>query len=97
MKVNVDKVLTDLNGKNIEDDGAHLTLKTVAVNCLLSQHPDDSRSTGEEKLKRYQLAKEIFKGGEVELTAEDASLVKRLVGRAYGPLVVGQVFPLLDG
>jgi hypothetical protein len=51
---------------------------------------------GDEKVRRYRLARKLFNASKVELTPEDVVLLKSLIGQIYGPLVVGQVWDLLD-
>ena len=95
MPKNVDVVLHDLNGKPIPEDASDgskpATIRFVAVNALLATVPNEA-PTGDEKAKRYTLALSLNKGGEHEFTPEDLSLIKRLVGQVYGPLIVGQVY-----
>ena len=100
MKINFEQVLVDLKGENIKDgrdgQGEILKLKTVCVNSLLSDFQDE-RSTGEEKVERYELAKKIHAGGEIDLKTEKIAMLKQRVGKLYLPIVVGQVYEMLEG
>lgn len=103
MKRNFDFVFKNLNGTELKDGDAAvagldaaLSIKTAAVNSLMSTFEADRNLSGDEKLKRYQLAVKINGGGEVDLTAEEIALLKLLIGRAYPPLVVGQAYLLLE-
>ena len=51
---------------------------------------------GEEKLKRYKLAMLIYDNDAPELSIEDLAKIKELVGKAYVPLIVGQVWSMLE-
>ncbi len=98
MKINVDEKLTTLDGQTMMDSDAQgnaieASLKTLLVNAVLAP---TEKEVGVDKVKKYELAKMIFKGGEVDLTAEDITLIKKQVGENFAPIVVGQVFELLE-
>lgn len=97
MKVNFDTILLTLDGRQMNDKDTNepLSLKTICVDALLVV---DSREKldGEEKIKRYILAQEIYQGKKDSLSAEEVVLLKELIGRYYSTIVVGQVFPMLD-
>ena len=97
MKINFDTPLKDFDGKpikiNADTDG---TLANVCVEALMAAAPGETAS-GEEKLRRYQLASRLHAGGEVEISLEDAVLLKDLTGKVWPPIVVGQVWPIFDG
>lgn len=98
MKINVDEMLKTLDGKTMMDnDGKgnaiEASLKTLLVNAVLAPVKEDK---GVDKVRKYELAKMIFKGGEVDLTPEDIILIKKQVGDNFAPIVVGQVFEMLS-
>ena len=98
MKINVDETLKMLDGQVMMDnDGkgnaVEASLKTLLVNAVLAP---TEKELGVDKVKKYELAKMIFKGGEVDLTAEDITLIKKQVGENFAPIVVGQVFEMLE-
>jgi hypothetical protein len=103
-EINFAAVITDIDGTPIPDcvgnDCANkpaLTLAAIAIRCLTANFPDEEKSiSGEEKFKRGELALRIHKDGKTSLTAEDVALLKRLVGKAYGPLIVVKTWALLD-
>ena len=83
------------------EKGKPFTLRKACVNVLLMTEIDGTgrpkELKGEEKVERYELAKEIHKSGPlVDLQSEQISLLKRLIARAYGPLTVGQAWKVLD-
>ncbi len=97
MKVNFSKELVDLNGKAINDTtGKPATLKGVSIDALMAVFQDEQNLSGEEKLKRYKLAVKIS-SGESEVSVEEISMVKKLIGKAFGALVVGQCWEILEG
>ena len=60
------------------------------------QEQGDKLEKGTVKIKRYELARKINEGGEVEVTAEDISMIKERVGIAFGTLIVGSVYDILE-
>lgn len=98
--------LKQIDGKPFVDEKTgkevETTLGSVVEQALLSQYADErDPQTGketiapEEKFKRWQLAGKV-RGKDVTLSPEDVSKIKNLVGKAYPPLVVGQVWIMLD-
>lgn len=98
MKINVDEKLKTMDGQIMMDnDGKgnaiEASLKTLLVNAVLAP---TEKELGVDKVRKYELAKMLFKGGEVDLTAEDITLIKKQVGENFAPIVVGQVFEMLE-
>lgn len=92
------KILS-LDGKTIPfntEDGAAADA-TVGVACVAALLNDNTGSqTAEEKARRFVLAQRIASGGNLDLSAEDTALCKKVVGNMYSPLVVGRVFEAID-
>lgn len=89
------KVLgTDTPLKDGKDED--FTLAKCAIEALMAVFPDERELSGDDKVKRYKLASLIHKGGLVEITAEELSLLKRLIGKFYSPLIVGQAYAMLE-
>lgn len=101
MKVKTDVVLTNLDGEPLKDadakgEAVDATLKMCVINALLAPAQQGQKpETGVEKLKKYNLASKVNDNEEIELSAEEISLIKDRVGELFPPLVVGQVFKLL--
>jgi hypothetical protein len=97
MRIDFDSQLFNLDGSHLKDittgKERDALLKTVCVNALLGEDKEDS---GEEKLRRYRLGTRIYKGGVIEVTAEEVSLMKKLIGRFFPPLVAGQSLEMLE-
>jgi hypothetical protein len=70
-----------------------ITLGAVAMRALTA--PEQGIS-GEDSLKRGQLALGVYRSPGAELTAEEIALIKKQVAKFYSPLVVARAFPLLD-
>ena len=73
------------------------TLKFVAQESLLAVLQED-KITGEEKAKRWLLGTRIETNPEnIDLTTDEISLIKQLIGKSYGSLIVGPAWKMLEG
>lgn len=100
MKVNFSIEIEDLDGIPIpksDTDKTNATVGSCCVNALMIVFKDEQNLSGEEKVKRLNLAQKIHGKPEAEVTAEEIVLIKKLVGKAYGPLIVGRVYEVLEG
>lgn len=103
MKIDVTQNLIGIDGEPMKDmpdtkdrKGEPVVLKTLLVNALMAQLEGDNPD-GEEKVKRYELAKNIHDGCELDLLPEQIVKIKALVGKVYSTAVVGPVFTILNG
>lgn len=99
MKINFDIVITNLDGKEMTDDGKPASLKNISITALMGniQVPQGTPpEKGDVKLKRYILAQKINGGGEIDLAVEDVALLKERIGLIYATLIVGKTYELLD-
>jgi hypothetical protein len=99
MQVVMSKVFTDLDGVEVAGaNGKPGTLRGITIDALLAVFQDEQNLSGEEKLKRWELAVKVKTTPDpVELAAEEISLIKKLIGKAYSALIVGQSFHFLEG
>jgi hypothetical protein len=90
-------ILVGLDGKplTLEQASPPVTLGDVSAIALTSSFKDENPS-GTEKVKRWALALRVRTAKDVELTADDVKLIKDLVAKGFGPLIVGQVWSILD-
>jgi len=79
-----------------EDTSESMLLRTPCINALMGVYEDEKNLSGEDKVKRYDMAIKIQSMSKVDFTPEDLSLIRKLVAKAYSPLIVGQVWKLLD-
>ena len=98
MKVNTETILTTIQGQPLKDKDTNgqvidVTVKTVIINAILIPKQNE---TGIEKVQKYELAKKIYSSPEVDLTVEEIVLIKEKVGEAFAPIVVGQIWNLLE-
>jgi len=96
MKINFMQTLKELSGAPICVGEKNLTLKDAACNVLSAAFSDEQIS-GEEKAKRGLLAFRIYVNQEIDLTVEELGLIKKLIGKGYGPIVVAQAWDMLEG
>lgn len=93
------KMKLPVNQSGVEEKEKYITLKRICVNALLSEAKEEKNIiiTGEEKVKRYELAKKIQEAEtKVDLKTEEIVLIKKMIGLVYPPLIVGQCFQLLE-
>lgn len=92
MLKNFDKTIKNIDGSDIVENGKTAKMSTAICNALMVS----DEGSGEEKLQRYNLAVKINAGGDIDLSVNDCHLIKRLVEKYHGPLIVGQIIPILD-
>lgn len=90
--MNTKAAILDLDGVAIPD----LTVGAVCANALIATFADEASLSGDEKLRRFMLAQRIVTAEQVDLIAEEIALIKLLVGKGYGALVVGRVWAAID-
>lgn len=73
-----------------------MTLQYAAGEALGSVTQDDSGESQEEKLKRGRLLEKIYSKPKGEFTIEELALIKRRIGKYYGPIVVVAVENILE-
>lgn len=95
MKIDMSQTLLDLGGLPLRNNDEILTLGSVSIEALVLVQRDD-RVNGGEKFKRYQIAQKIHGKDLIDLTLDEIVLIKDLIGKAYGPAVVGPAFNLLE-
>lgn len=96
MKINVDIILIGLDGLCLTGSlKVPLSFKCVAQKALLSVYNGEEKLTGDAKFERYQLAKKMNDGGQIDFVEEELELLKKLIGVAYPPSIVGPVYEVL--
>lgn len=92
---NFDTELAGLNGEVLKENDKPVLMRTLVVNALVNV-PANEKIEGDEKTRRYELAISLNHEGDHDITPEDVVLIKKLVGAGYGPLVVGQIYKVLN-
>ena len=98
--INLNAVFVNIsNGEKIETSkDKFMSLGEVLINAALAD--SEEKLSGDEKVKKYKLAKKISEAqesGSVSLQAEDVALLKKEVARIYPPIIVGQSYDFLEG
>ena len=96
MKIDFDTILRDLRGEPIKDGTGDFTLGMASCTALLSSYQDEQGLDPKDKVRRYKLATKVSDGGEVDLSVEEISDLKKLIGKAFPPLIVGRAYEILD-
>jgi hypothetical protein len=97
MKLILSSPLKALNGEPLKDkDGNAIILKNTLAEGLLADFVGEEQDKSE-KTKRYLLATRIYNSEEIEITSEEAVLIKERINKACGALVYGQIDALLNG
>ena len=80
MKVDFDALLKDPKGQEFADKA---TLGVAVYSVLMQQLPADAQTPAEKRLASYRLLQRVAKGGEQEITVEEAAEIKEQIGRAH--------------
>lgn len=103
MKIKLDYVFKGLDEKPIKNQGKDFTLRQACENVLGMEKVDPKTRqpihpiNGVEKNRRGGLAFQIHKAGsEIDLSSEDITLLKDLIGETGSPTIVFQAWNILD-
>lgn len=72
------------------------TLRKACTEALQSLSLQGDTQDGEERYRRYQLAIKIMSEDAPDLSAEEITKLKRVIGLAFGTVVVGRAYEILD-
>jgi hypothetical protein len=100
MRYDLTQPITDFFGKPIIDEQTPegYTLGTALVRAMLFVEPQ-APGTPEKKFKQGELARKIaeaMKDGKVDLTTEEMASAREQVGKMYLPLMLNQIWHILD-
>jgi len=99
MKVNFNMPFVNYKGEPIMESGKEKMIKDVVAATLCEGHWQMRLPNvpGEEKLRSYNLSSKIFEStGEIEISVEDAVMIKDAVLPALNPGGYGQVVALIE-
>jgi hypothetical protein len=93
-KLQLEKLVTDINGKPLElpnEDGVKstLSLKETLQRAILNAEMD--KKDGKAKFEAYQLAMKL-NTADPDLTVDELKSLKDAVGKIYGAVFVGFVY-----
>lgn len=85
------------SGDDVKDDkGSSIKMGEAIVNALDTLATNE-QATGIEKSLRWKIGLKLFNANYItDLTPEEVVLCKDCIGRMYHPLVVGQIWEVLD-
>ena len=91
-KIDFTKSLIDLDGKEVIDNNAPMTFRSIVSRLLAMCKSDDK------VMERWELAQRIYKSeGELEITPSQILLVKNAIKESnLTTLVAGQIYHLLN-
>jgi len=98
-KILTNQELLSINGAPLinHDSNKTFTLKSAIINSLMAQYQGEENLSGEEKLKRFEMALRVQKEDVIDLTSEEILYIKGFIGKAYPLAVVGPAFMILEG
>jgi len=73
-----------------------LTLGHAIAHALYAMFPDEKTEPQDQKWARGVLAQRIKDDKAAVLSSEEITVIKRELGKAYGPAILVQAYPLLD-
>jgi hypothetical protein len=95
MKIKIDQELLDVDGQSINaGPKPKLFLRDVCINATLAPIQDDDEK---KKWEKYEIFKKLRDAkDEVELKAEEITIIKKVIGKLNAPLIMGQCFEMLE-
>jgi hypothetical protein len=94
MKIDFSAAIKDLDGEAAKDGEKDATLGRGACTALLASYADEQNLAAEDKVKRFRLAEVAARGGEQEIKIDDVALIKKLIGKAFAPLIVARAYDI---
>lgn len=96
MKLAITTALAGFDGQPLLDGEKPILARDIAIKCLTYQVNGDD-ANGEEKFRRGALAARLMSADEVEITTDEAALLKKLCGMAFGTVVVFPFWNFIEG
>lgn len=96
MLIDFTQVLKGFDDKPLQGSDGDITLQFICIDALLTDSKEDKQD-GPEKLRRYELAKTIHNGKEMDLKTEDIVLIKDKIVKTRPTLIVGITEDMLEG
>lgn len=93
---NFDKTFENFKGDVMKDEKDQpAIMRDLIVIALLNSFPDE-RATAQEKVKRFNLANKISKGGDQELDINELKMIDDLVAKSFNTLTYGRISEYLN-
>jgi len=95
MKIRLDRKFKDMDGGIVKEGQKEIDLGHVCKTALLVSSQE--KIEGQEKYDRYVIATKIGEFVECDLSTDEISKIKKLIGEIWNPLIVGQSWDMLEG
>ncbi len=96
MLVNFSAKMRNMKKEVLKRGDADLTLGDVSVDALMLADAAEKKEPAKTKCERYKLACRITDATEpIEITPEEATLIREKINDGFGPLIVGQVYEII--
>lgn len=95
MKIDFSQVMTDFEGQPVLQGDRQLTLGHVAATALNAT--GDPRAPAEDALERGMLAFKVYGQGEIEISPEEVTRIRKVLPVAWAPMIVAQAHEMLGG
>lgn len=95
MLIDMEQIILDFQGNQIKRLDKPFTLRDACQEALAASYQDEGNLSGPEKFNRFNLGLKLS-AAQVNLTIEEMSKIKELVGKAFGSIVVGRVYNFLE-
>lgn len=83
--------------KAVQAASVPLTLRVACCGAIMGVYKDETELSGQEKTRRYCLARKIYEDPCPDLASEDIALIKQLIAKRYYASVVGPAWQMLEG
>lgn len=98
MKINVTQVFKGFEKDIMYLDEAEQKPRTLQFTIIEAVLTPKEKDTPQQKMDKYRIFQKIEKANkEIELTAEEITMIKQLIGESKPPLIVGQAWDMLEG
>lgn len=97
MKLNFAQLLINLDGVPFADGDCRVSLGDVCFKSLESAYTDEPTLSGAEKYARFELMARIKGAADLDVSSEDITKLKHLIGKCYSVPVVGAAYDALEG
>jgi hypothetical protein len=95
MKIKINMPMLGVNLIPIKEDGKIITLGEICIATLLAPVQGDDEKVKLEKWDIYKKFRDC-KGDTLDLTTEEITLLKRVIGKIQPQLIVGQTFEIIE-
>lgn len=93
---NFDVELRNLDGVPVKDKDGNPVMLSDPIARAVGDDYEGEKLDFAEKVRRFDLARKILAGGEIDLTAEELVIIKNLCAKGLKTFVVGQIATVLE-